>query len=371
MKSLGRIRHVWLGSAIVALSLCGGFAIHSQSGSPAPVKSFAAAPTLVLSESGPKTIVLEKDFGLLRPNEEVTGTFELKNTADTVWTLKQIQNSCSCTTASISKKRLQPGETSEIAVVYHAGGSTQDAVKHLRVDFTEADAPVALLTIKAKIRKPLSASVADLQVRTSGDQQAGKGAFEVFNYTTAPWPTPRVTPSVDWLTAEVSKIDSEPGTVTNGEPLEGWRVDVAADMQRREYGRHRGDLRVEAGDASENVITLPVTVDVVRPLNAVPESLFLGSVPAGKTVQKSVRLIATAGAKPIRLDNLQVSSESKLVSNLELEDVATRTFRLQAVFTPEKAGLTEGTISIRLRGQTKDLVTIRFQANVIAGELSP
>lgn len=370
MKSHGRIRFVWLGSAIVALSLCGGLAVRSQSVSSEPAKPVSKAGASTPLRVDQPTVILEKDFGVLRPHEEVTGTFELTNSTNSVWTLKQIQNSCSCTTASISKKRLQPGDTSKITVAYKAGGSTQDAVKLLRVDFMEADSPVALLTIKAKIRKPLSVSVSDLQIRTSGEAQTGAGSFEVFNYTATRWPSVRVKSSVEWLAVEAARIESAPGKLTNGEPLEVWRVSIVVAMAGGNYGRQRGDVEVEAAGVAGGAVIIPVSVDVVRPLNAVPESLFLGSVPAGKPVRKSVRLIATPGEMPIRLDELQISTESKLISNLEIEDVAARTFRLHAEFAPSNIGLIEGAISVRLRGQLRDLVTIRFQANVIAEESS-
>lgn len=61
------------------------------------------------------------DFGEVKYGEKLEHTFRLKNSGEKILKVKKVATSCACTTASVAKEQISPGEETELKVVYDTG----------------------------------------------------------------------------------------------------------------------------------------------------------------------------------------------------------------------------------------------------------
>lgn len=64
------------------------------------------------------------DFGEIIYKDVVSRTFQIKNNGRSDLQITRVATSCGCTTASVVKTVLAPGETTELNVVYESGQMT-------------------------------------------------------------------------------------------------------------------------------------------------------------------------------------------------------------------------------------------------------
>ena len=64
------------------------------------------------------------NFGNINYGDVVNYTFLVKNAGVSPLEIKRVATSCACTSAKISKERIEPGEAAELSVVYDSGQMT-------------------------------------------------------------------------------------------------------------------------------------------------------------------------------------------------------------------------------------------------------
>jgi len=87
---------------------------------------------------------------------EVKAAFSFKNTGDHPVTITGAQPSCGCTTAVPDKKTYAPGESGEIAVVFHPADRTGLQEKTIAVTTDEPNQPPKELFFEIKIKEYLT-----------------------------------------------------------------------------------------------------------------------------------------------------------------------------------------------------------------------
>ena len=91
------------------------------------------------------------DFGVLKPDAQVTCKFEFKNTGDAELEIINVRSTCGCTAAMPDKKKLAPGESSAIQVRYQSGKGSGTVEKKINIQSNDPAEPYITLTIKAKV----------------------------------------------------------------------------------------------------------------------------------------------------------------------------------------------------------------------------
>ncbi len=61
------------------------------------------------------------DFGDIQYKDIVSRGFKIKNTGNAVLSITRVATSCGCTTAKVVKTTLEPGEETELEVIYNSG----------------------------------------------------------------------------------------------------------------------------------------------------------------------------------------------------------------------------------------------------------
>lgn len=64
------------------------------------------------------------DFGEIQYKDIVTRGFKVRNKGNAVLEITRVATSCGCTTAKVTKTTLEPGEETELEVVYNSGQMT-------------------------------------------------------------------------------------------------------------------------------------------------------------------------------------------------------------------------------------------------------
>src|SRR5580704_9751815 len=87
---------------------------------------------------------------------EVKATFPFKNNGDHAVTITGAKPSCGCTTAGLDKKTYAPGESGEIAVVFHPAERTGLQEKYITVTTDEPNQTPTQLLLEVNIKQYLT-----------------------------------------------------------------------------------------------------------------------------------------------------------------------------------------------------------------------
>jgi len=91
----------------------------------------------------PRILVLEKewDFGKVTRGEKPTHIFIVKNEGEGDLIIDSLKESCACIEASISTKRIRPGESAEIKVTYDTTDYVGKDEKHVHIYSNDPQVP--------------------------------------------------------------------------------------------------------------------------------------------------------------------------------------------------------------------------------------
>lgn len=161
-----------------------------------------------------------------------------------------------------------------------------------------------------------------------------------------------------WLTAGTP----EPLPATEPGLTGRWAVPVTVAADALPPGEHSGELTAAAGQPHAAGLKLPVTVQVVPPLDPIPSQLFFGSAPVGKptTVTFAVRLPATIAADTLTLAH---DLGPQLATARAAAEPGKASFT--ATLTPAAAGMVRGTLSVRCGDPAIPATTLAVLARAV------
>ena len=115
--------------------------------------------TTMLAATGPKIDFAEPihDFGRLAYGTMVTNFFFFTNSGDASLVLSDVVSSCGCVAATNWDRRVEPGKTGIIPVVFSASGIGDNVTKPIRVVCNDPVESNAVLYVQAEIYKPIDA----------------------------------------------------------------------------------------------------------------------------------------------------------------------------------------------------------------------
>lgn len=236
-------------------------------------------------------------------------TFAVENATAQPLTITGLRGSCGCETlllrksgTEISTLRLAPGEQAEIQLGVQLYSGQSGAVrKYVWVDGTTAQpgeaSPLATLEVDIALRQSLSFQPSYLSF---GKIEAGAGSAQTLTVTLdadllpASTPAPALPPLRSGNPAvQASPVGPPRRLETAGKAQV--QQDYSVTLSPSAHAGHvSGDLWLDfppelAEDAARlSAQKLPVSGEVAGALDALPASVFFGSLPAGKAVTRSV-----------------------------------------------------------------------------------
>ncbi len=325
-------------NTIRTLIALGAVASTTAAQSPVPSAAAPSGPTwrsLTPPTIGPPPLRFEPavlDLGDLPPGTSRAATVSVTNAGATPLTIASVQTSCHCTTGSLARSTLAPGESTSMAVILEAGDLVSPVTR--RVDLmVDGYSQPASLTVAADVHYGVRPrllpdppgqshagtltleSASGTPFRVLGVQGRAPDFIGAFNPETDPartryevrWSLPALEAVPRWLVVETDHPDSPIIDI----PLPGWSVPRVAtpwtvDPPRLMLG--------EVGAGESRVVLVTIRGEVGDPL------LFLESMsvdpPGGLSAELlgmsreegaltlRVRVTAARGAGGLALDQL-------------------------------------------------------------------
>ncbi|HDL84861.1 MAG TPA: DUF1573 domain-containing protein [Candidatus Acetothermia bacterium] len=100
------------------------------------------------------------NFGAVIEGIAVVHTFVLKNVGDEPLTIGDVQVSCGCTTTSLSKSTLAPGESVDLAVTFDSAGFSGEMTKNIYVESNDPTTPKFILQLVGTVNRPQAYNIA-------------------------------------------------------------------------------------------------------------------------------------------------------------------------------------------------------------------
>lgn len=238
------------------------------------------SPALVQKTSG-NTRTYAQHYGVIRPSASATRRFDISNSSNDTWTVKDIETNCGCTVPTVSTMEVAPGAALEVAVAYTAPDVPfGEASRVVKVRFNELLAPEVRLLVRAAVRAPLVASPATLSFSLS--QQCKDSdrtiVLTAFNFTDNNWKTVECSCSEPWLKAVATKISPIDDGVSSVPARQAWAIAVTVTDPILPPGFRTADLVVINSDDSNTQCVVPIRLNVALPFTLSPSRLFLGEV---------------------------------------------------------------------------------------------
>lgn len=89
------------------------------------------------------------DFSTVTEGKKYVHAFIFKNNSDTYLNIKDVSTSCGCAVSNIKKKKLAPGEMTELAVTFDSTGYEGAVTQFIYVRTDSLDKPIVRFIIKA------------------------------------------------------------------------------------------------------------------------------------------------------------------------------------------------------------------------------
>lgn len=100
------------------------------------------------------------DFGEILEGLAVVHTFVLQNVGDERLTIDGIQVSCGCTTTSLAKSTLAPGESVDLEVTFDSAGFSGKMTKSIYVESNDPATPKLVLQLTGTVKRPQAYNIA-------------------------------------------------------------------------------------------------------------------------------------------------------------------------------------------------------------------
>lgn len=186
-----------------------------------------------------EAVLIEKHA--ISGEEKVVATFSFKNDAKASVDIRSLKTSCGCTTAELSKKRYEAGESGEVKVVFDPGARKG---RQEKVIIVETDADKYMLTLRVQIPEAIVLEPRKLSWKLG--EPAGIESVHV---------------TILEKHAKIKSVQSMSSdfeaTLVEVVPQKDYRIDVRAKTTER---RLQKIVRVEVADPTSRTLFLPVQV---------------------------------------------------------------------------------------------------------------
>jgi hypothetical protein len=279
----------------------------------------AAAVTLlgaaISAQAGPGDLFTERvaDFGTTPKGSVQVHYFRFTNTTNQTLTIGTPRVSCGCTTATVSKNTVAPGETAAvIAYMDTRRIPTANVLKSVLI-YVPFLAPVpeeVILRVQTVARDDLLMSPDKLAF---GEVKASAGATRSTQVTFVgdpDWQILEATSTGAYIKPEF-KLDSRRGGVVT------YTVTATLDKDCP-VGNWASEIYLKTSNPAVSRLRIPVTVNVLPVLAATPEAAVFGKLPVGQPTEKKLTLRGLAPFKILEVrgtdDELRVTADRRTSS---------------------------------------------------------
>ena len=219
---------------------------------------------------------LEQDLGFVAADSKRKVDFEVNNTSEKDWELKEVIKTCGCLLAEKPAPMIAAHSRSQVQLTLSAGRKSGDFTRCLRLKYSNSLGDLNLC-IKMRVRNELDFSPHQVQFPRSPIGLEVQSVIRVENWSTDLWDGVDVTSESSWMRFNVSPIEiHEPESDTAEFRLkQAWDLTVVAIPPASVPGRFVDfiDIQSLGGQHTQRV---SVTGEVQHPVIVRPNALVLG-----------------------------------------------------------------------------------------------
>ena len=293
-----------------------------------------------------------KDFGTTPRGPVLVHYFVVRNTSGLPVTLGTPRVSCGCTSASVVKSQLAPGEST--AVVAHMDTrriSTAGVTKQVTVyvPFLAPQLEEVSLLVRTVVRDDLVLTPDTLAFGNLRKGQGGKATTRVTFYSDPNWQITEAVSTGVYVKSEVTLVGKQGSQVT---------YDLTATLDPAcPVGNWTADVWLKTTGAGVEKLRVPVTVAVVAPIAVNPAAVRFGDVKVGDAAEQ--RLIVQ-GTEPFKV--LEVKGGAGLITVTPPSEDARPVHVLKLELTAKAAGDVSETLEVVTDSKLQPTVTVPVTA---------
>jgi len=276
---------------------------------PAPVKGDGPQPRLVCPEP-------TFDFGTRPPTKPVDHEFVLRNEGKDTLLITKVKPTCGCTVANWRTKILEPGEETKLKCTLKLKGYRGPQNKGISVHSNDPRNPITMLRLKGYVAVDVEMKPAFLNF-SQIHHTAKISRYAILTAVGRAVSITDVTCPLDIFHVDVEDIGGRPArlVVTTKPPLPS--------------GVHRTRITVHTDDKEYPELNVPVVLNVLGEVIALPKILFLPAPPAQGKVNRSI-LLRPGVASRFKILRVEVPREDIKVTvhslragmqRIELQDI--------------------------------------------------
>lgn len=280
--------------------------------------------------AGPSDLFTEKvaDFGTTPKGTVLVHYFRFTNNTKQTMSLGTPRVSCGCTSASVSKNQVAPGESAAvIAYMDTRRIPTPNVTKSVLVyvPFLSPTQEEVVLRVQTVARDDLMMSP---DVIAFGDVKMGQGAKKSTKVTfmsDSNWKITEATSTGGFVKTEI-KEDSRQGSMVTYE--------ITAILDKGcPAGNWVSDINLTTSNAAVAKLRVPVTVNVTPAVAISPEAAAFGKLPMGVEMEKKITL---KSGKPFKI--LEVKGADEQLKVTVEKDGASEVHTIVVAANPKSVG---------------------------------
>lgn len=295
-----------------------------------------------------------KDFGTTPRGPILVHYFKVTNTSQQNVVIGQPRVSCGCTSASVVKNQLAPGESTAVVAQMNTNRITNsNVIKSVTVfvPFLAPQLEEVHLTVQAIARDDLVMSPTALEFGTVKCGQGGSATTQITLYNDANWKITDATSKGVFVKPSIKEVARQANMVT-------YEISAKLDSECP-AGTWATDVWVTTTAAGIEKLRVPVSVSVVQPIVANPTILNLGTVTMGQSVDQKVILQSN---QPFTIGSIDDAKGFAIVGDNE---VPKPVHVLNLKFTPTKVGTFTDEIVLPTDHKEQEKVSVKYTVTVV------
>lgn len=305
-----------------------------------------------LVHAGPDFEGRTHDFGATPRGPMLTHYFQFTNNSKETLTIGSLRVSCGCVLATAPVAHIKPGESSYITAQMDTRRFVGHKAVTVYVGFIAPRHEEVTLQVKANGRDDITIYPEALAF---GSQRKGTTA------TTTAQVTFRSDPGlkIESVKCDSSHVKGDAKLLKSN----GFEVtyEIKATMDANlAPGRWRSDVWLQTNSREFGTVRIPLSVEVTAPVTASPESLQLGEVKVGDSVEQNVML---RGDKPFKIKSVRGAEPMLTISGIDSE--SKKVHVLKIAYKATTSGEIKQTLAILTEDGDEPIITIPFQAKAV------
>jgi hypothetical protein len=234
------------------------------------------------------------DFGNVGRNTKAEFAFEFHNPYRQPIHIVSVRSSCGCTTPSVPRKTIPPGETGVILAQFNTRSFIGTKSANITVVFDQPHFAEVQLTVMGNIRSDISTEPGEIRF---GDVPVGESREVTVSILHSGSP--------DWAITDVRGTSSHLEVRLGKAHRSGSQVQIPLKVRLKEdavAGDILDELWIVTNRGKADSFSLPVSARIRPPVTATPDFISLGIVQPGAQVMQR---LAVRGAKPFSVAKIE------------------------------------------------------------------